>query len=624
MADDTMFQDAIEALHSGDKARAKDLLTRLLKAEQTNATYWLWMSAAVDNTKERIYCLQTALKLDPENASAKRGLILLGALPPDDTIQPFPLNRPRAWEEKLLLQSELPKPKGIKAFASNPVTRLAGLGGLAIILCGLAYYGMTLTQRASVVRVDTFTPGPSPTFTSTPTKIGATAPPTASFVGPTPLWMLLDATYTPTPLYVNTPRPQSADQFRVANDYLKKGDFDNYIASLREIARVEGNAPDILYYIGEAYRLQGNYRDALAAYNDALKMDNKFGPAYLGLARARLIQDPNADVTPLFDLAEQNDPRFGEIYLERANFYLFHKDPKSALKDLDKAAELMPASPMVQLAYAQAYLALEDNEKALEYAKKANELDITILPPYLIMGQSYAAEKKYAEARAALETYTTYAPKDSRAQTLLGQTYYETGDYQKTIAIMSQALEQNSSSALAYYYRGLSYAELDNMDKAVPDLERAFDAYPDSFELNLALTRAYYETGKYGSAYLKIVAARSLDETPQQQAQVYYWTALIQEKRNEPREALKEWLALLALPANVMTPEMRTEAQKHVAQLVTPTVTPRPAQKTATAAAAAKTSTALANKPTVTPAPKITFTPSPKAPPGTPTPTPKP
>ena len=95
MAEDTMFREAVEALRQGNRARAKELLTLLLKDEQTNAVYWVWMSAAVDSPKERLYCLQTAYKLDPENASAKRGLVLLGALPPDETTQPFPMNRPR-------------------------------------------------------------------------------------------------------------------------------------------------------------------------------------------------------------------------------------------------------------------------------------------------------------------------------------------------------------------------------------------------------------------------------------------------------------------------------------------------------------------------------------------------
>ena len=52
---DTIFQDAVDALRRGDKPRAKELLTLLLKTNQTNPTYWIWLSAAVDNTKERIY-----------------------------------------------------------------------------------------------------------------------------------------------------------------------------------------------------------------------------------------------------------------------------------------------------------------------------------------------------------------------------------------------------------------------------------------------------------------------------------------------------------------------------------------------------------------------------------------
>src|SRR6187431_3017370 len=109
---DIDFQAAVEALREGKKARARELLTGLLKTDQNNATYWVWLSATMDTPKERIYCLQTALKLDPENSTAKRGLILLGALNPDETIQPFPMNRPRAWEEKLLLANEKPKERG--------------------------------------------------------------------------------------------------------------------------------------------------------------------------------------------------------------------------------------------------------------------------------------------------------------------------------------------------------------------------------------------------------------------------------------------------------------------------------------------------------------------------------
>src|SRR5688572_20724047 len=422
MADDLMFQDVVEALKRGDKARAKELLTLLLKADQTNSTYWVWMSASVETQKERIYCLQTALKLDPENTTAKRGLVLLGALAPDETIQPFRLDRPRAWEEKLLLAHEQPKATGVRALASNPLTRLAGIGVLGILVCGLAVYGLLLPRGSVFNPVDTITPGPSPTFTLTPTLIGGIGQPTPTFIGPTPLWAFLPATYTPTPFYVNTPRaPQSADQFRVAKSAYAREDWESFIDAMRELARLEPDSPDIFYFIGEAYRLDGNAKDALVAYNDALKIDNTFGAAYLGLARGRLLQDPNADVTPLFDLAVQYDPNFGEIYLTRANYYLYNDDPEAALVDLARAEQRMPGSPLVPLGYAQAYFQLEDIESAQQNALLANEMDITLLPVYLILGETYVAQEQYKAAIESLETYTTYVPKDGRAFALLGQ-----------------------------------------------------------------------------------------------------------------------------------------------------------------------------------------------------------
>src|SRR5687767_7799101 len=230
-ADSTMFQDAVEALRRGDRARAKDIMTGLLKEDQNNATYWVWLSAAVDNTKERIYCLQTALKLDPENATAKRGLILLGALEPDENVQPFPMNRPRGWEDKLLLANEKPKVRmGLKGVAKNPVVRLMGMVVLGVGLCAAVVFGFILPNRANVRPTNTVTPGPSPTFTPTPTLFGAAPAITSTFIGPTPLWMLLPATYTPTPLYVNTPRdPLSFDQNRSAKDAFAKGNWDAYI-----------------------------------------------------------------------------------------------------------------------------------------------------------------------------------------------------------------------------------------------------------------------------------------------------------------------------------------------------------------------------------------------------------
>ncbi len=143
---------------------------------------------------------------------AKRGLVLLGGRRRDENIQPFPLNRPRAWEEELLLAHEKPQEKGVRAMMSSPMARLAGIGLVGVLVCGLAAYGILNPRSRQFLRAaQAGTAGPSPTFTLTPTFVNATAPVAATQSGPTPLAVLVGVSYSPTPLVINTPRsPLSA------------------------------------------------------------------------------------------------------------------------------------------------------------------------------------------------------------------------------------------------------------------------------------------------------------------------------------------------------------------------------------------------------------------------------
>jgi len=595
-------------LRQKDKAKAKDLLTKLLKSDQNNVQYWIWLSAAVETAKEQTYCLQTALRLDPENATAKRGLVLLGALPPDEGIQPFPLNRPRLWDEQLALDSDRPKESGLKILFSNPVMRLAAFSILGVALIGAVIFGLVMA-RVNRAAPATITPGPSPTWTLTPTFVNATAPPPQAAATLAPMAELLVATYTPTALYVNHPRqPLSGDLNRQFKSAYEQGDWDTVISSMGEIAQLEPEAPDPYYYIGEAYRFQGNHRKALDAYNQALKIDSQFGPAYLGLARARLMQDPNANVTVLLDEALKRDPNFGEVYLERAIYYLKDKEPKLALADLSTAERLLPGSPLVYYYQSQAYLALEDYDKALQAAQNANQADLTLLPAYFTLGKIYLGQGDYAQASVALEAYTQYEPRDAEAFAMLGKAYYEQGDCEAAIETMGLGISLDSARRDTYLYRGLCYVEAGQADKAEFDLKRALQTYKNAFAPNLGLMRVYILQEHFGDAYLQGERALSLAETDEEKAQIYYWRAINFEKREEPANEAKSWNDLLALPEEVVSASVREQAETRLLSLHTPTPSPTARKKTVTVTPI-KTSATKVVTPTKTPTPLKTPTP---------------
>jgi len=567
-----MLREATEALRTGDRSRARDLLTRLLKTDQNNATYWIYLSAAVDSSKERLYCLQTALQADPENAAAKRGLVMLGALPPDDSVPPFPVNRPRLWEEKL----EIPKEPVEKLHGwANPATRVFMILGIAIVLLGLFVGGYILLPKTNKAN-PSYNPIfrlPSHTITWTPSSTPVVQTATPTFMGATPLSYFLAKTYTPTPLYVITTHPVlTRASFQAGLHSLALGHYDTARIQFEDVLKTEPNAADVYYYIGESYRLQGDYHTARDNYQEAINQDANFAPGFLGRARANLGLNPGADVLTDLNSAINLDPKYADAYIERGK-YLVQSDPAAAQADLETALELSPDSALAYLYLAKADLAAGDNETALQAAMQANQLDMTLVPVYLTLARAYIANGQSDKAVAALQTYTIYAPDDTGALLDLGTAYNSAGQYQSALDILNKVLAADSRNSQAYFERGFAYLNMQKANLAAADFRSAVAYDPLDFDSQLGLARALDMQGKPGDAYIQAEQkAVPLAKTDWPKAQVYYYESLfLREMQDETGERVS-WYKLLSLPADVMPAEWRTQAFDALG--ITPTATP--------------------------------------------------
>ena len=88
------------------------------------------------------------------------------------------------------------------------MVRLFIILGIAVVVIGGLFIGgsLLLPNGAAPLLLRTPTHRPTVTITFTPTVTPVFHTPTQTFLGPTPLWMFFDSTYTPTPLYVMTQR----------------------------------------------------------------------------------------------------------------------------------------------------------------------------------------------------------------------------------------------------------------------------------------------------------------------------------------------------------------------------------------------------------------------------------
>ena len=72
-----MLYEGALALQHGDKERARELLLRVVEADESIAEAWLWLSGAVDDPDDQRTALENVLALSPDNPHARYGLQVL-------------------------------------------------------------------------------------------------------------------------------------------------------------------------------------------------------------------------------------------------------------------------------------------------------------------------------------------------------------------------------------------------------------------------------------------------------------------------------------------------------------------------------------------------------------------
>jgi tetratricopeptide (TPR) repeat protein len=565
MADDRMFKEALVAIERGQRDRARDLLTRLLREDQKKSDYWLYMSAVVETEKERIYCLENVLKIDPKNKAAQRGLVMIGARPPDPNLKPVRPHREREveLEEMLSLSQERAKP-----LAQIPIAQLGLFGAIGIVAVALILFGIFGNPFARDTTPGYIAPeeiGAS-LDTSTPTSTGVGpdgAQVTPTFEGPTPLALFLEVTYTPTPRTVDTPHP-SSEAYSSGLRSFDEGEWREAIERLEQHLESTPEDVDVRYYIGMAYFNLAEYRDAEQAFNKAINIDKEFGPAYWGRAITRLERDPERAVGDDLTKAISYAPDFVEAYITRSEYFVLRDNLEAAQDDVDMIFELSPDDARGHYVQAKIYLAQEMYEEALESAEMSSQLDITYYKNHLVWGIALVETGNLEEAIGPLQTYLTFEDSNAEAWFYLGRAQQGSGYHENALLIFDHADSLREDYFEIDYYRGLSKMALGETEEALDLFKNAARIFPRWFEPKLYLGIAYLEDDQAGNAYTTINTSSALAETDEQLAMLYYWRALSLEALGDNKSAKADWERLLELPSTALTSEMYATAELHL------------------------------------------------------------
>jgi len=535
--------------------------------DQQNPQYWLWMSAVVISEKERRFCLQQVLKFDPQNTDARRGLILLGDLALDDNLRVPLAYQQRKWS--------VPEIQGLETDNARLPLVKVGLT-IAAIAIVITFIVMAFTsnrlwifknRQVAVIG----TAQSTPTFPATKTS---TITPTPKFEGPTPPWMDLAQTYTPTPIYVNTPHP-IIEAYRIAIRNYERNDWAQAITYFQQAIKADSTSPDLPYLLGEVYRLNGQNNLALDAFNQSLSIDPNFGPAYLGKAKIHSLMEPETFEEVINELERSIvlDPSLAEAYIELANIQIKNNELEQAQLNLEKVSQLLPDSPLISLALGKISIQKQDFESALMFAIRANEQDRTNLESYRFLGQAYQALGLFTESLDPLLVFTTHSPtKDPLALAWLADAYAANNMLDKAIALYDEAISEDKFAVDVYLKRGQMYLKSEDFQAAYNDFEMASKIRPVSYEACMLMGETLLKMEAPGDAYQQISKCQKLSETDQQLARMFFYRAISLEALDN-EVAIQEWERLMAIPENSIKSEFLATAQYFISTHYTPTPT---------------------------------------------------
>ena len=636
------LMEAIAAARAGDRVKARQLLSRLLRADSGNPEYWIWMSSVVGTDKEKKYCLDSAKNLDPTNRAVLRGLLITGERKASDLdlAQAAKISRKQAAAVSKAARKK-PRVRVRPKFKINlrfvaivtlvVLTVIIGGGFLVSLLQPRVYTPAPTLPPATIT--PSFTPV-EPSATSSPipasTRVLRTAIP-ADLAG-TPLVFLVPATPTETPIWGITPRP-GIEAYRAGIDALVRGDYETAIGFMDQVIELDASLADAYYFKGEAFRRMGLeelanegeeamaiFGNAINAYDRAILLAPDYAVAFLGrgrvlLQRTLLTKNPEdlrlEDLPQDFNRAIEADPLFSIAYLEKAEYQKRLRLWKTMEETLQTALDLGLKDPILYIRLSEAQFNRDKFEEALDNAIEGSAADPTLLDGYLALGWALNKNELYPAALAPLETYVLYRPDDHRGFSQLGRALVETGAYDTAGDILARAMELNDRYSPTHLSLGWLNIALEDYELAYDHFQKAERYGVESYDLVIGTATALYYLNEFQESLRFINRAIEFgnqeelrEDLERKVAEGYALRALIYERNPElVNDAILNWQWILTF--TYVRPELRELATERLQELtggiptLPPTNTPVPS-RTPTPTPS-RTSTLTTTPPTPTP-----------------------
>lgn len=296
--------------------------------------------------------------------------------------------------------------------------------------------------------------------------------------------------------------------------YLNQQQMDKAFAA---IDKAREHYPDNAVFLnlkGMALENQQDNEAAKMAFEQALKIDNKFIPALLALAKLEMKNQQLAPAQEYINRALKIDKNHLQSLLMMAQIEGQQRNADSMLEWLLKARDSNPEAAMPVSLLTNYYLQTGAYDKAHSEALRYYSEQGKSVGSLSLMAQVSMAQGENDKARSYLQDIVALNPKDINHRLQLARLHATDKSYAQAQTYLDEILAQQPTQAAALTARAEIFIAQQQFDKAKQAIKVFASSYPDSFmvsRLNGDLLQAQDKPKEAIKAYLE---AFKLAQTP--------------------------------------------------------------------------------------------------------------
>lgn len=259
----------------------------------------------------------------------------------------------------------------------------------------------------------------------------------------------------------------------------KKGNYELALQHFTHAVDIDPSFVDAFFMRGSVYKALEQYTRALSDLEQVILISDYRTNAYL--EKGEIYSEIGDSIEALYcaDMVlEHDEDDIEALYLRAYVLYVHFNKLDEALDDIERSIWLDPSYPQDHCLQAEILLDMWEYDAALESIDRAIEMEPKDPYYYYIRACIKEAKTDYEGAQKDLEKALRFDNDEQCTPCIYFELAFikdELGELQNAIDGYSKVIEFDPKYSEAYYNRAMCYLELDEIEAACADLDKALE-----------------------------------------------------------------------------------------------------------------------------------------------------